>query len=421
MASSVVPSYMHNKVECDQCLAVEAKGGREVVADPLSPVYPCILKSLDHLPKGVLSHHPFPLNGDPADRIERLVILMKKLLVKMILSKHKVMETCSEEMFQMTSSMDVNRMMIWMNRKTLPFPGAAVSSREMNLQNDVWMKLLKKSGREYGDEYVLSDDHFGIFDTFAILYNVLDYILGPVTLQRDFKDPEQMFPEDMQPVIAKAQSSTFLATVDRLLDALDHELIPYSELVKTICNGNTLRRCSMCDEEVTVTEITQDKKRLGRVVTFFNTLNMGLVRCADEMCNLVQDQHPSRLDYMRWYPMVTVIFTKFRANLCDFCFKVSSHKVVHRCGRCLTKVYCSKECQTADWDVAHSSICKGRGDARKVKGKAQERKEMGKERVEECVKRIEERQDDYVTESGFFDPVRNFEYGRMLDVVKECL
>ena len=56
-----------------------------------------------------------------------------------------------------------------------------------------------------------------------------------------------------------------------------------------------------------------------------------------------------------------------------------------------------------------------------MKGKAQERKETGRERVEECVKRIEERHDDYVTESGFFDPVRNFEYGRMLDVVKECL
>ena len=58
-----------------------------------------------------------------------------------------------------------------------------------------------------------------------------------------------------------------------------------------------------------VTEVTQNKKRLGRVACFFNILNMGMVRCASPMCDLLQDQHPSRIDYGKWYPIVEMTFT----------------------------------------------------------------------------------------------------------------
>ena len=116
---------------------------------------------MDGTPKSVLSHHPFPLKGDPEDRIERLVILIKKLLLKMALSNHKVMETCSKEMFILVTSMDFNRLMIWMKNT-------------LDLSTETWTDLLRYSGRAYDDEYALSNDHFRIFDTCAILYNVLD-------------------------------------------------------------------------------------------------------------------------------------------------------------------------------------------------------------------------------------------------------
>ena len=112
LASFVVPSYRHKEDECIQCLTVAGQGGPEAVSDQQSPVYPCILKSLDGASKNLLSHHPFPLNGDPEDRIERLVILIKKLLLKMVLSDHKVMQTCSMEIVRMISVMDLNRQMI---------------------------------------------------------------------------------------------------------------------------------------------------------------------------------------------------------------------------------------------------------------------------------------------------------------------
>ena len=62
--------------------------------------------------------------------------------------------------------------------------------------DDVWNPLLAKSGVLHGDEYVLSDDHYRIFDTCTILYNVLDYIQGPSSMQKDFKGTDSMFPEE---------------------------------------------------------------------------------------------------------------------------------------------------------------------------------------------------------------------------------
>ena len=407
LAASEVTRYEHKKKECEQCLQVVSHGGPRAVSDPLSPVYPCILKSLDGLPKSFFSHHPFSLNGDPEDRIERLVILIKKLLLKMVLSDHKVMQRCSYEMYSLISTMDHNRMMIWMIRKSKPVHDAAFWMME-NLElcgDDFWNPLLAKSGVLHDDEYILSDDHYRIFDTCTILYNVLDYIHGPSSMQKDFKGTDSMFPEEynMGPLLAKAENSTFLATVDKLLDALEHELIPYPEVVKIICGGEVNKRCSLCNSHVTVTEVIQFKKRLNRVGCFFNTMNMGMVRCAAHRCDLNQDNHPSRVDYQNWYPRVFWAFQRFKENRCHFCFKLSPHGVVHRCGKCLTKVYCSKDCQQEDWALVHSKICKGKGVQRKLKGKAKERKEAGDSTLRESLQRMEEHQLEDAIVGGYFD------------------
>ena len=419
LAASVVPGYQHKEEECTQCLAVAAQGGPEAVSDPESPLYPCILKRFDGSSKSLLTHHPFSLDGDPEDRIERVVITIKKLLLKMALSNHKVMETCSEEMGQMLAFMDFNRLMIWMLRKSKPRPEAAVSLSSLHLGSDIWDALMHKSGRKV-DEYALSGDHSRIFDICAILQNVLEYIKGPVYVQRDFKDVERLFPEDLQSMISRAQNSTFLATVDRLLDALEHQLVPYAEVVKIICNGEVKRNCSVCEESVTVTEVTQMKKRRGRAACFFNTLNIGIVRCADDICDLCMDENPSRVEYLKWYPLVLMTSTKYRENLCHFCFKLSSHGAVHRCGHCLTKVYCSRTCQAKDWNLIHSKICKGKGVARKLKCKAKERRELGDARVEEQIQAAEAKHLSFAIENGPFGAAnRFFQYGQMLQEMKE--
>merc|ERR1719234_403161 len=48
-----------------------------------------------------------------------------------------------------------------------------------------------------------------------------------------------------------------------------------------------------------------------------------------------------------------------------------------RCGKCLTKMWCSKECQLEDWELVHKQICTVEADQRKVKACKEDRNEAG--------------------------------------------
>ena len=130
------------------------------------------------------------------------------------------------------------------------------------------------------------------------------------------------------------------------------------------------------------------------------------------------DEHPSRIEYLKWYPLVYSYGLKYRENLCHFCFKISSHGVVHRCGHCLTKVYCGKVCQTRDWSLIHSKICKGRGVERKLKGKAKDRKELGESMVQEHIQDVEAKQLSSAFENGRFNARKFVQFGQMLQEMK---
>jgi len=42
-------------------------------------------------------------------------------------------------------------------------------------------------------------------------------------------------------------------------------------------------------------------------------------------------------------------------GICQHCARV---KLVQRCARCKTALYCSASCQKADWSNGHKSVCK---------------------------------------------------------------
>ena len=53
---------------------------------------------------------------------------------------------------------------------------------------------------------------------------------------------------------------------------------------------------------------------------------------------------------------------------CDYCVMPgSSGNKGHRCSRCLTKVYCGRECRDLDWRV-HKFECSEGEEERKKKG-----------------------------------------------------
>ena len=51
--------------------------------------------------------------------------------------------------------------------------------------------------------------------------------------------------------------------------------------------------------------------------------------------------------------------------------------VPSRCSKCLTKLWCSRECLSKDWEMAHKVTCNEQPDKRKVKADKKERTEAG--------------------------------------------
>ena len=53
--------------------------------------------------------------------------------------------------------------------------------------------------------------------------------------------------------------------------------------------------------------------------------------------------------------------------------------IILRCGNCLTKIYCSKECMKQDWELVHMKICREGADQRKVKDGKKGRTQAGEQ------------------------------------------
>ena len=156
---------MHQEGDCPVC-RVENPTYPSVVAH--------ILRSMKPLPPSLFSHHPFPLTGLQEDRTERIIIVLQKLLLKMMVTKHKVTRRCSKEVEELLWIMIGNRTAIWFNRKTNPTPYTnewAVTA--INQGEEELDKIKHKTGRLH-NEYILSDDHFRLYDLFMIMHTILD-------------------------------------------------------------------------------------------------------------------------------------------------------------------------------------------------------------------------------------------------------
>lgn len=55
-------------------------------------------------------------------------------------------------------------------------------------------------------------------------------------------------------------------------------------------------------------------------------------------------------------------------------------EIAFRCNKCLTKLWCSKECRDQDWELAHKLNCTEEANQRKVKAGKKEWVDAGVER-----------------------------------------
>ena len=137
--------------------------------------------------------------------------------------------------------------------------------------------------------------------------------------------------------------------------------MPYSHLVEIFCWNETRRRCDACQKDTTIEEVKQE---LGTDLELrpFISEYAGWVSCHREACFTKIRKH-----YADTVALLLLTFGEKQKSSfkCDNCFFLCEK--VHRCGRCLTKQYCSKECKSEDWKKIHEKVCKPGEDSGKIK------------------------------------------------------
>ena len=74
----------HRKDDCINCM------GSGFIGDPTNSNYACIFENLDWSILPATYPHPFPLNGSPEDRIEKMILVAQRILLMVKVTKNPV-------------------------------------------------------------------------------------------------------------------------------------------------------------------------------------------------------------------------------------------------------------------------------------------------------------------------------------------
>ena len=203
----------------------------------------------------------------------------------------------------------------------------------------------------------------------------------------------------------------FPGRVAELINAFTGVQFPvFPDLLKIWCGGNLFQNCSFCASSVKVAAVHGEG--IGQwipgypsVPTFSLLPHMGpIIFCGGNKCLL--ELQANTIAWNKWCIAVLSSFEKLDVNRCDYCFKLANEvhrwdfsclqsliKSHSRCSKCLTKNWCSKDCQRKDWEEKHQEFCKSSEDGRKVKGGAKERARFEKEKLEERMSRVKLRKE----------------------------
>ena len=327
----------------------------------------------------MIAQLPFEVTGRLLTRPEQVLSLMQSILYKMHITKHKIVRQLPVDMKQLTGILAVTRGKIWNITMILP-----TNNLSLNLQRNtlVFMietgflyiieDVIKKSDVKGKKSNVDRNDPFNLWNIFLLLSHMMMSLAFTTSKKIMEKVSEREYLEEHRDLIKRIDVEAHTIMLDSVLTTLSTTLVPYSRLVEIVCGGSREQNCSYCGEQTTIMLVAGSLEQTGTesfVCDMFKLFSCGKIRCSIKiMQQYCRDQANSIYVLKKTYEKLK----KFR---CDNCFLICRKS--HRCKTCLTKLYCSRDCLTEDWDLVHKNICTERGEERKVKGETRRRAEEG--------------------------------------------
>ena len=334
----------HRKDTCKTCIASDSVG--DLVFSHTNPNYVCIFEHLNWKVVPPTFPHPFPLNGHPEDRIEKMVNVAQKVLLKIKVTKNPVYLLQPQQVDKFEKNLWDLRFNMYFNRShgrdqnCLIF--MASMGRILELDSNPWQIIANKASCS------LCTD---LLATLALLIQLTRSTIH-LRLENALKSPNSL-PKDYRQMSKQDQ---FFEVADKIVGALEQKVVPFSDLAAIACGGKPEQNCSQCHKEIIVQGISIEDltvRKLTALVVVSPVQNKRYHCESTECCDKERSRDSNKM--ARWLMAVWATSKRLYETRCDHCFVLAPLQEVHR-SKCRTKNYCSQVCRDAD-DAVHKVCC----------------------------------------------------------------
>ena len=242
-----------------------------------------------------------------------------------------------------------------------------------HLPSSAWKAIVEKVGYYFNQMYTCGDDYKLLLTLSLLIQLIRDTAF--LHLESSFKSSISL-PSNFRQMSKKDE---FLEVADKIIEALDQEIVPFRDLAAIACGGKTQQNCSQCHKKIVVQGIVLYDLPVRASLTeiTFNSIETRRYVCESSEC-YKKERHGKDKKYTSWFMAVITTHSRLHETRCDHCFLLAPLNEVHR-SKCRTKSYCSQVCRDAD-DTVHKICCNPDKGQRRI----EERKVKigGKDKVE---------------------------------------
>ena len=284
-----------------------------------SPTYPCIDRGVESFPPGFPSPHPFPLVGLLGDRPEMTVMLLLKIINKMVATQHPIYMRHQEKIKEIMSQVYRYREEVWGRRKIFP----EGHSGRINIKIRFRVLEMEINSDPRG---LKMDDKFNLWKLFGIMVIGLQN-LGLLDQLQRMKSPLTSVKSDYHFLLQKAGVSNYLEVFNRVLDLIRDRLVPYTELVRVVCDDLLERTCYFCSRLVTVADVTFGESIVNNTAQIAVTpSNVGQVSCNTGAC---MGKMARKLGVENNL-LSSAVSGSTNLHACDNCYQMVPIQAIHR-------------------------------------------------------------------------------------------
>jgi len=381
----VLPKSKHDEATCLVCQEEMETKACSGCCWQCSPVLPCTLSvgnnhlSINHCETvGQFPHIPLAeMTGQFYSKVETTLAIMMRIMLKMKMTGHAmwtVEKETSDQLYQILSRL---RVMVRNFSVVVGTPGPILGD---SFHRAELFEAMDKINLVIRDE-----NQHRPWDTLKVL---AIFLMGANDLIGRAVADLLGVPDLSETVqTMRVTVPNFLRLWENVLKLLSKNLVPISNLVEVLCDGNTTRECFGCGDQVFVENLFVNC--FGQLVAPPNTpilmVNLVLLvtSCGrlDCLTPVFTAKMNKAIDQVYW--VYTQFSELYRDDICDYCGEFNKEVRGYRCAGCKSKLYCGMGCY--EKDTVHHTLCE-KGDGRKKKKGTDRRREEGRKRIERLPK-----------------------------------